>query len=382
MSAQLVSIPTLNLQKLREDLKSSFIQRDEEIDILFISLLASEHCLFLGDPGTAKSLLGEVFAKSLGLGTWAIQMMRTTKPDEVFGAPSLADYEKGIVKRITANKLPEADSAIIDEIFKCNSAILNSLLSILNERKFYNPDPVSVPLEIAIGMSNEGPDGGADGELGALWDRFLLRTWVKPLKAKADKLALLNMDKEPGSSVQVSREEINAVRELVKNVVLSDEIKRTIVDIEEKIQQEQIKVSNRRLRKSMKIVKAAAALEGRNTVQNSDLWVLKHMFWNEEDEISKVQSIVIKASDPDFAAARKILKTAHELYKPLAKEIDSPDSEWTDYGHKVINVQVKINKLNKDIKKLTQSTNVKKCLAKVQEMADFLQGIVNSQTSW
>jgi MoxR-like ATPase len=381
MSAQLVSIPTLNLQNLRKDLKGSFIQRDEEIDILFVSLLASEHCLFLGDPGTAKSLLGEVFAKSLGLGTWAIQMMRTTKPDEVFGAPSLADYEKGIVKRITANKLPETEFAIVDEIFKCNSAILNSLLSILNERKFYNPGPMTVPLEMAVGMSNEGPDGGSDGELGALWDRFLLRTWVKPLKAKADKLALLYMDKEPGSSVQVSREEINALRELVKNVVLSDEIKRTIVDIEEKIQQDQIKVSNRRLRKSMKIVKAAAVLEGRDTAQISDLWILKHMFWNEEDEISKVHSIVIKASDPDFAAARKILKTAHEDYKELMKEVESPDKVWVDYGHKVINVQVKVKKLNKDMKKLTQSTNVKKCSVKIQEMADAVQDIVNSQMS-
>jgi len=141
-------------------------------DILNISYITNENILFIGPPGTAKSLLAKTWAENQNKSFFYYLLSKYTTPDEIFGPISLEDYKKGVVRRITHNKLPEAEIVFLDEVFKASTAILNTLLTVMNEKIFFNPEPIPVKVEMIISASNEIP---TEEELLALYDRFLFR---------------------------------------------------------------------------------------------------------------------------------------------------------------------------------------------------------------
>jgi MoxR-like ATPase len=152
----------------------------------------------VGPPGTAKSDLAVKWVEALGIPSEAYfeyMLTRFTEPAEIFGPVDLVSLKEGRYIRRTHGKLPEAEVAFIDEVFKSNSAILNALLTVLNERKFYQDGrPVAVPLEILIAATNEIPD---NPELDALKDRFVLR---------AESATLWNADGAPAQSDEQFRD--------------------------------------------------------------------------------------------------------------------------------------------------------------------------------
>src|SRR5215470_17795440 len=172
--------PSLDkLQALERELTASLIERDEVVRASLVALLAEQHLVILGPPGTAKSALVTELARRIspqngaGLRNFAYLMTRFTTPEELFGPVSVSGLKRDEYRRITAGKLVEAELVFLDEIFKASSAILNALLKIANERAFHNGgQEMQVPLISLFGASNEMPQGN---ELEALWDRFLLR---------------------------------------------------------------------------------------------------------------------------------------------------------------------------------------------------------------
>src|SRR5205823_4014261 len=138
-----------------------------------VSVAAGEHMLLVGPPGTAKSALVRLFARLIDARYFEYLLTRFTEPNELFGPVDIRAFREGTYTRRTERMLPEAEIVFLDEIFKSNSAILNSLLTLLNERRFANGgSTVSVPLLSMFGASNEVPN---DDNLAALFDRFLLR---------------------------------------------------------------------------------------------------------------------------------------------------------------------------------------------------------------
>src|SRR5699024_10873117 len=118
------------------------------IEGMLVALLSKQHILLIGEPGTGKSLLSMEFANIIDKSSYFQWLMtKYTTPEEIFGALSIKELEKGVHKRNTNGKLPEAELVFLDEIFKSNSAILNSLLTLINERLFYNNGtPIKSPL--------------------------------------------------------------------------------------------------------------------------------------------------------------------------------------------------------------------------------------------
>src|SRR5262245_22045640 len=159
----------------RKELSAALIERDDEIDLALTALVADEHLLLVGPPGCAKSLLLDSLLAWLHGRKFAVLLTKFTCVEEVMGPVSIAALKEDRYRRVTTGKLPEAHLAFLDEVFKASSAILNTLLRILNERVFENGDGslTRVPLLLCVGASNEYPnaqDGGK--ELQAVFDRY------------------------------------------------------------------------------------------------------------------------------------------------------------------------------------------------------------------
>src|SRR3954468_22455979 len=177
----------------RKELSAALIERDDEVDLVLTALVAQEHVLLVGPPGCAKSLLLDSLMGWMRGRRFSALLNRFTTPEEVLGPISVAGLKCDVYRRVTAGKLPEADLAFLDEVFKASSAILNVLLKILNERTFEAGDgsAVKVPLKLCVGASNEWPSPETGKELAALFDRFCLRKSVRPVLTQAGRKRLL-----------------------------------------------------------------------------------------------------------------------------------------------------------------------------------------------
>src|SRR3954471_18168253 len=120
----------------RKELSTALIEREDEVDLVLTALLANEHVLLVGPPGCGKSLLLDSVLSWIGGTRFTILLTKFTTVEELMGPVSLAGLKEDKYVRVTTGKLPEADFAFIDEVFKGSSAILNCLLKILNERTF------------------------------------------------------------------------------------------------------------------------------------------------------------------------------------------------------------------------------------------------------
>jgi MoxR-like ATPase len=164
-------------------LSQFFLARDEILKLMMTAVAAQEPLLFIGRPGTAKSLLVSVFCQGLGLGQedyFEYMLTKFTEPSEIMGPVDIQRLKEGQYLRKVKGHLPEAKIAFLDEIFKANSAILNMLLTIINERKYYQEGvPLPVPLVCMFAASNEIPDFG---EFDALKDRFILKVETLPVR--------------------------------------------------------------------------------------------------------------------------------------------------------------------------------------------------------
>jgi MoxR-like ATPase len=164
------------INRFRESLGRFFIHKQEIVDLMVVAAIAQEPLLLVGPPGTAKSDLVLKFKDALGMNEedyFEYMLTRFTEPSEIIGAIDIQELRAGRYIRKKEGKLPTARLAFLDEIFKSNSAILNILLTIINEKKFYQEGkPEPVPLRILFAATNEVPE---QGELAALKDRFVLK---------------------------------------------------------------------------------------------------------------------------------------------------------------------------------------------------------------
>lgn len=339
------------IKEIQKALEKKYFERDQEIEGLLIALLAKQHVLFIGEAGTGKSMLSSELNNIIeGSSYFQWLLSQFTTPEELFGPISLNDLERGIYKRITANKLPEAHFAFLDEIFKSNSSILNSLLTLINERVFYNNgSPVSTPLVTIVGSSNEYPEEGEGLE--ALFDRFLLRYEVDYINDGSNFISLLKGENNVQVPTMTMTDLLMSQLE-VEQVEITDDIYRTLTSLREDLKYEGIRPSDRRFVQSLKLLKAKAYLEDRQVVIRSDINILRHTLWVKPDQRYLVGDIVSGYSVDENLA---LLEERKKEVKALVQILNDPAK---DSDEKLETVR-KLNSIRDEVANLTVSDEKK-----------------------
>ena len=302
---------------VRKELTAALIERDDEIDVVLTALIANEHALFVGNPGTAKSLLLDSLLAWTGGKKFSILLTKFSVPEEVCGAISLAALKEDRFIRITTGKLPEADYAFIDECFKASSAILNTILKILNERTFDAGDGVArkVPLRMCVGASNEWPSPETGKELAALFDRFLLRRTVSPIRSQVGQQRLLWIrDHTPKLSTTITPEEVEWARRAADSLPWSVEAKQALEAILRELSKEGVQPGDRRQYKTVGVVQAYAYLCGADEVAPEHLEIAASTLWEDPiEQPQKVVQVISRIANPTGMRVTQLLLEAEQV---------------------------------------------------------------------
>ena len=285
------------LRQIGDVLSRHFLDKQEMIRLLLVSVVAGEHMVIVGPPGTAKSALVRMFSRLIDAKYFEYPLTRFTEPNELFGPVDIRAFREGTYTRRTTGMLPEAEVVFLDEIFKSNSAILNSLLTVLNERRFSNgANVMKVPLLSLFGASNEVPN---DDNLAAIFDRFLLRVVSNNLDSyhfsgllerglKNEAAALSGIEVKP----LVSAADLHRVNQaLGQRLVFSEELLSRYKGLIFQIRSEGVSLSDRRVVKILKLLSASAIVDGRSEANDSDFFLLRHV-WNNLDQAELLDEIV------------------------------------------------------------------------------------------
>ena len=286
-------------QQIARVLNTHFLDKQEIIRLLVICAIAGEHMVIVGPPGTAKSALIREFARLLDARYFEYLLTRFTEPNELFGPVDIKEFREGRYTRRTENTLPEAEIVFLDEIFKSNSAILNSLLHIINERKFSNgPQVVPVPLISMYAASNEVPN---DESLGAMFDRFLLRVLSDNLdsyhfhelmtRGVANEVRTMTGRDTLMKPIITARDLLSLQRHFDRFMVFPEDFMAKYKGLIFQIRSEGITVSDRRAVKLLKLFAASAVFDGRTQVTDGDFFILRHI-WNNLDQAELLEEIV------------------------------------------------------------------------------------------
>ncbi len=311
-------------QKIIQDMEGRLLERHDEVEGLLLALLSRQHLLLVGPKGAAKSMMIRMLANSIeGAKYFERLLTRFTLPDELFGPVSISALKKDRFSRLTRGYLPEANFAFLDEIWKANSSILNSLLALINERLFYNDGEVlQCPLETMMGASAELPQEEA---LSALYDRFLLRYQVKYIAEDGHLLQMMADGRPPVLETRLGLDDIHEAREAVGAVEIDRPLLESVAKIRRRLRDEGLSLSDRRYKESLSVVRAKAWLQGRTYAIEDDLAVLANILWDDPVNEPMVRGFVLDIANPQEKRAHEIadaLQVAFTNLQGLEEERD------------------------------------------------------------
>lgn len=347
------------IEKLLDVLGSGLYEKETAVKLGLLTALAGESMFMIGAPGCAKSMITRRIKEAFkaddkdGVKYFETLLNQFTTPEEVFGNISLKalngqfidengkKIEKEEYRRLTEGMLPEADIAFLDEIWKASPAILNTLLTIVNERKFHNGSKVmNVPLKALFAASNELPAKGKGLE--ALYDRFIFRLPVDFIKNEDDFFEMIDQPaheefklNEEDKKLLISNTELKEWAKEIDKVTLSEVSKQVISAIrkemtllndgmsdEDKKNGELFEVGDRRWKKIAHILKTSAFLNDRNEVDLMDCSLIENCIWGTEKQQKKAKEIVEKCLKENGIPCDSAIEDIQEQIEEFTAKVD------------------------------------------------------------
>lgn len=346
------------IEKILSYLNQNLYGKEEAVRLALLSAVANESIFFLGPPGTAKSMISRRIAAAFSNfykdGEFSVEngdyfeylMNEFSTPDEICGPVDLSALNETPSRYVRQTKgyLPSANVAFLDEIWKSGPAILNTLLTIINEKKFHNGNKVEkVPLISLAAASNELPQ--KDRGLEALWDRFVLRVFVNPVESEDDFFKIVddeNQELKPSPEqfkALLSIEEVTEWQEFIDMIELSDEAKNVITSVRQALalknkdenhkDDEAYYVSDRRWKKIVHILKTSAFLNGREAVDLMDCSLIEYAIWDTDKQREEVCGIIEKIFKQNSISIGTAIEDIKDEIKKYNNYIDEKFYETT-----------------------------------------------------
>lgn len=414
----------VKMNEIIDEVKEEVVEREELVECIAICLLAGKNLFILGDTGQAKSCAINEFRKRItGAKQFERLMSKQTDEEQLFGRLDLSSlipgnmpkdelmkeepykefsekleslYEKyktdgqnstlneaanvanqltylkeiicslksGSPKMITDGKIPDSHIVFLDEIFKANDGILNSLLTALNEKVYTNEGQVvDIPVISFFSASNEIPNfkDSSQAILKPLYDRFELKVLTEYVKDKENRMRVLRGKQgktKSGSKTCITLDELYEMQEKVKKIVVPDNINELMDDVLCALRRSDVHVSDRKFLGFTPIVQAKAYLDGNSEVSPKDLLILKNYFWNKPSEIPTVGKILEDICDnPVGAEIDTILSMANECQIKMEESVDLMQRDDGEKGECIKAYVVFSNELLRCYEKLNALRN-------------------------
>lgn len=351
------------------ELNNEVAERGELIECLIIGLLTRKNVFSLGDTGQAKSYaINELRKRIIGAIQYERLLSKQTDEDALFGRISVKSLMEDNPKMVTTGKIPEAHIVYLDETFKCNEGVLNSLLTALNERRYTNEgEVVDIPVILFIGASNEIPNFNNPEEqiLRPLYDRFELKVITQYIQNRDNRLRMLSR-KQNGQAGQITAtitlDELYAMQREVASVAVPEQINELMDDIMCKLRVLGVHVSDRKFLNYYPIAQAKAWLCGRKIVEATDLSVMQYYLWTAPEEIPTIQKVLDKfCLNPLQEELKAMIALADESRNDFVANVDSNPTGA------VVKLREELKKIYRMMKKLQASAEDKAEIAKAIE---------------